>query len=217
MYPHKTRQMINSNTNSGEDVFLQIKGPKRVEVKLKGSRFIASAGKVTTEEEVAVFLEQVAKEYPDATHHCFAWRVGSGKKGRYRYSDNGEPSGTAGLPIFRVIEGRKFSNIIIIVTRYFGGIKLGTGGLIRAYSKSATDVLKECVLEKSYPMETATIKTSIEFVSLVQHIISSFKATLVDSVYGEQPTFTIEIRASKFKEFKTKLRDATNGQVEIIK
>jgi uncharacterized YigZ family protein len=208
--------MINGNTNTTEDVFLQIKGPKRVEVKIKASRFIASAGKVTTEEEVAAFLEAVAKEYSDARHHCFAWRIGTGRNSKYRYSDNGEPSGTAGLPIFRVIEGRKFSNIIIVVTRYFGGIKLGTGGLIRAYSKSTMDVLKECEVEKSYPIETAKFKTSFEFVSLVHVIISSFKANLVDSAYGEQPTFTIQIRASKFKEFKTKLKDATNGQVEFI-
>lgn len=208
--------MIKSNTNSEEDVYLQIKAPKRIEVKIKASRFIASAGRVTNEDEVAAFIESVSKEYHDASHHCYAWRIGAGRNSRYRYADNGEPSGTAGLPIFRVIEGRKFSNIIIVVTRYFGGIKLGTGGLIRAYSKSAMDVLKECEIEKTYPVETAKFKTSFEFVSLVHNIISSFKATLVDSTYSDQPMFKIEIRASKFKEFKTKLKDATNGQVEFF-
>ncbi len=209
--------MIKGNTNnSEEDVYLQIKAPKRIEVKIKGSRFIASAGRVTNEEEVAAFIESVSKEFHDATHNCYAWRIGSGKHVKYRYADNGEPSGTAGLPIFRVIEGRKFCNIIIVVTRYFGGIKLGTGGLIRAYSKATMDVLKECEIEKTYPTETAKFKTSFEFVSLVHNIISSFKANLVDSTYSDQPTFKIEIRASKFKEFKTKLKDATNGQVEFF-
>jgi uncharacterized YigZ family protein len=208
--------MIENRSNGDEDVYLQIKTPKRIEVKLKGSRFIASAARVTNDQEVTAFLDAIGKEFHDATHNCFAWRIGTGRNSKYRYADNGEPSGTAGLPIFRVIEGRKLSNIIIVVTRYFGGIKLGTGGLIRAYSKSAMDVLKECEIEKSYPLETAKVKTSFEFVSLVHVIISSFKANLVDSVYGEQPTFKIEIRASKFKEFKTKLKDATNGQVEFL-
>lgn len=208
--------MIKSNNNNEEDVYLQIKAPKRVEVKIKASRFIASAGKVSNEDEVTTFIESVSKEFHDATHNCYAWRIGSGKHVKYRYADNGEPSGTAGLPIFRVIEGRRFSNIIIVVTRYFGGIKLGTGGLIRAYSKVTMDVLNECEIEKTYPVETAKFKTSFEFVSLVYNIISSFKANLIDSTYSDQPTFKIEIRASKYKEFKSKLKDATNGQVEFF-
>jgi uncharacterized YigZ family protein len=206
----------NTKNNHDEGTYFQIKGPKRIEVKLKGSRFIASAEKVVNEDEAAAFIDSISKEFHDATHNCYAWRIGAGKRIRYRYADNGEPSGTAGLPIFRVIEGRNFSNIIIVVTRYFGGIKLGTGGLIRAYSKAAMDVLKECEIEKTYPIEIAKFKTSFEFVSLVHNIISSFKANLVDSTYSDQPIFKIEIRASKFKEFKTKLKDATNGQVEFL-
>ena len=207
---------VQSDNNENSDLFLQIKGQKRIEWKLKGSRFIATAARATSEEEVADFLERTAKEFHDASHNCFAWIIGQGRKQKHRYSDNGEPSSTAGLPIYRAIEGRNFSNIIVVVTRYFGGIKLGTGGLIRAYGKAAADVLKACEVEKTYPMETVTFKTSFEFVSFVHNIISSFQASLKDSVYGEQPTFTIEIRAAKLKEFKTKLKDGTNGQAEFI-
>ena len=205
-----------SEDNSLKDSFYQVKEPTRVELKIKGSRFIASVGKVSSEEEVQQFLAQVAKEFPDATHHCYAWRIGFSKRLKYRYADNGEPSNTAGLPIFRAIEGRNFSNVIVVVTRYFGGIKLGTGGLIRAYSKATTEILKACTTEKSYQSETLTFRTGFEFVSLVHNIISTFKASLKDSSYSERASFTVDIRSSKLKEFKTKLKDGTNGQIEFL-
>jgi uncharacterized YigZ family protein len=206
-----------SNENSSSDIFLQIKEPRRAELKVKGSRFIASAGRVTNDEEIKQFLDTIAKQFHDATHHCYAWRIGFGKSMKYRYADNGEPSSTAGLPIFRAIEACNLSNVIVVVTRYFGGVKLGTGGLIRAYGKAAADVLKDCEIEKSYLSETLTFKTDFEFVAIVHNIVSTFKATLKDSVYGDKATFTVEIRSTKLKEFKTKLKDGTNGQIEFIK
>ena len=96
----------------------------------------------------AVVWDEVKKEFPDATHNCYAWKIGYNKKSKYRYSDDGEPNNTAGLPIFKVITARKLTNVIVVVTRYFGGIKLGTGGLIRTYSKAAMSVLKQCEIEK---------------------------------------------------------------------
>ena len=104
-----------------------------------------------------------------------------------------------------------------MVVRYFGGIKLGTGGLIRAYSKATNDVLKDCEIEKNYQVETVVFKTSFEFVSLVHNIIATYKATLKDSSFSENVVFTVDIRQSKYKEFLTKLKDATNGQVEFVR
>ena len=205
------------NNNSNNDLFLQIKGPARAELKIKGSRFIASARKVETEEEAQAAIEEIKKEFHDATHNCYAWKVGHGKKMRYRYADDGEPNNTAGLPILKSIDNRKLSNILVVVTRYFGGVKLGTGGLIRAYSKATMDVLKECEIEKNYLNETVVFKTGFEFVNLVHNIIGTYKAALKDSSYGEDAEFTVEVRSSKYKEFKTKLKDGTNGQVEFVK
>ncbi len=203
--------------NKHSDLFFQIKESCRSELKIKGSRFIASAKKVKTEEEVHQFIDDIIKEFHDATHHCFAWKLGHGKKLKYRYSDGGEPNHTAGLPIFKVLEARNISNIVVVVTRYFGGIKLGTGGLIRAYSRSTSNVLKECGIEKSHQTETVVFKTSFEFASLIHNIITSFKASLKDSSYGDDIVFTVEIRESRFREFITKLKDGTNGQVKFIK
>lgn len=203
--------------NNHSDLFFQIKSSCRSELKVKGSRFIASAKKVNTEEEIQQFIDDIAKEYHDGTHHCFAWKLGHGKMLKYRYSDGGEPNHTAGLPIFKILEARNISNIIVVVTRYFGGVKLGTGGLIRAYSKVTTDVLKAGGIEKSHQTELVVFKTSFEFASLVHNIITTFKANLKDSSYGEDIVFTVEIRASRFKDFKTKLKDGTNGQVDFIR
>lgn len=211
------RNSIANNNTTSNDTFFQIKNERRIELTIKGSRFIASAGKVTSEEEVQAFLARIAKEFPDASHHCFAWRLGIGRKLRYRFSDDGEPSGTAGLQIFKVLEGRNYSNTIVVVTRYFGGVKLGTGGLMKTYSKATQDLLRECGSEKSYLTEQVKFKTSMEFVSLIHNIINSFKATIVESNYGQDAEFTVEVRYSRIKEFRTKLKDATNGQVVIEK
>jgi len=207
----------NNNNHDNTDLFLQIKGPYRSEYKIKGSRFITTVRKVASEEEAKAVIEEIQKEFHDATHNCYAWKVGLGKSARYRYADNGEPNNTAGLPILKTIDSRRLSNIVVVVTRYFGGVKLGTGGLIRAYSKATMDALKECELERSYMLETIIFKTGFEFVNLVHNIIATFKATLKDSAYGDVVTFTVDVRSSKYKEFKTKLKDGTNGQVEIIK
>ena len=205
------------NKINNNDVFLQIKEPVRGELKIKGSRFIAIVKKVTSEDEANLAITEISREFHDATHHCYAWRVGHGRSQKYRYADNGEPNNTAGLPIFKVIENRNLSNILVVVVRYFGGIKLGTGGLIRAYSKATNDVLKDCEIEKNYQVETVVFKTSFEFVSLVHNIIATYKATLKDSSFSENVVFTVDIRQSKYKEFLTKLKDATNGQVEFVR
>ena len=208
--------MIRGN-NHNNDIFLQIKEPVRTELKVKGSRFIASARRVNTEEEAQAAIAEIKKEFHDATHNCYAWKVGHGKKMKYRYNDDGEPNNTAGLPILKTIDNRRLSNILVVVTRYFGGVKLGTGGLIRAYSKATMDALREADIEKGFLSETLEFKTSFEFVNLVHSLIANHKATLKDSSYAEEVTFIVEVRASKAKEFKTKLKDGTNGQVEFIK
>jgi len=205
------------HSNSISDLYFQIKQPCQTDLKIKGSRFIAMARKIETPEEAEAILKEISKEYPDATHHCYAWKIGHGKKARYHYSDNGEPNNTAGLPIFKAIEARNVTNLIIVVTRYFGGVKLGTGGLIRAYSKAASDLLKECETSRSFESETAVFKTSFEFVSVIHNIINSFRATLKDSTYGEEIIFTVEIRSSRFRDFRRKLKDGTNGQVTFLR
>jgi len=108
--------------------------------KEKGSKFLAFAYPVSTEEEISQFQANLRKQYHDARHHCYAWRLGP-EKLRYRVNDDGEPSGSAGKPIFAQIQSRDLSDILVVVVRYFGGTLLGVGGLIRAYRSAASDAL----------------------------------------------------------------------------
>jgi uncharacterized YigZ family protein len=108
----------------------------------KRSRFITYCEKVTSPEEFKQFLNRLKKQYPDARHFCYGFRIGQLSHAQRGFSDDGEPSGTAGMPILNVIDHSEFSDVAIIVVRYFGGTKLGTGGLARAYSEAASSVLK---------------------------------------------------------------------------
>ena len=120
--------------------YLTVKNTARTEVVIERSRFISTIARVETTDEAKAFVDSVKKEFPDATHNCYAYITERG--GYSRYSDDGEPSGTAGAPILEVIKGANLFDTAIVVTRYFGGVKLGTGGLVRAYGGSATDAVK---------------------------------------------------------------------------
>jgi uncharacterized YigZ family protein len=198
-----------------QDQYYQVKQQCRLEDKVKGSRFIATVRPVASEAEAVAFIEELKKEYHDATHNAYAWKVGIGRTQRYRYSDDGEPSGTAGLPVLKSIDARSLSNVCIIVTRYFGGVKLGTGGLMRAYGKMAMDLLRTCEIEKKYFTENLKFTVSFDFVNVVHNIINTFDAELKDSLYGEKVTFVVEVKASQLTSFRNKLNDGTNGQIEF--
>ena len=114
-----------------DDVYYQILKTARHETKVKGSRFIAECATVATADEALSFLGAIRKREHAATHHCYAYTVGLFDDMQFKYSDDGEPSGTAGRPIYDMIGGQELSNCIVVVTRYFGGTKLGTGGLVR--------------------------------------------------------------------------------------
>jgi len=132
-----------------DDEYKTIKGPIEGSYKEKGSKFIALARPVCTLEETSAELEKIRKSYHDARHHCYAYRLGYDKS-VYRINDDGEPSGTAGKPIFGQIQSFDLTNILIVVVRYFGGTKLGVGGLIRAYKTATREAL-----------ENATISTKV--------------------------------------------------------
>jgi uncharacterized YigZ family protein len=196
-----------------QDQYNQVKQQRRFEEKIKGSRFISTVRATASEGEAVSFIEEMKKEFHDATHNAFAWKVGVGRGQRYRYSDDGEPSGTAGLPILKAIDGRAISNVCVVVTRYFGGVKLGTGGLMRAYGRAAVELLKISEVEKKYFTDIFTFTVSFDFVNVVHNIINNFEAELKDSKYDENVTFVVEVRSSQSAAFRTKLTDGTNGQV----
>ena len=141
-------------SNMSPDVYFSIKAPSQGLYKEKGSRFIAFAHHVSDQEEIKAILEIIRKEHHEARHHCFAWMTGHNRL-NWRFNDDGEPSGTGGRPILGQINSSGLTNILIVVTRYFGGTLLGVSGLINAYRTAAADAIQnaeiiECLLQDYY-------------------------------------------------------------------
>ena len=191
---------------------LTIKTSAQCEENIKKSRFIAHAGAVTTQAESLDFYESVID--PQATHNCWAWRINF----QVRSSDDGEPSGTAGRPILNVIERRKLENTMIVVTRYFGGIKLGVGGLVRAYSGTAAKCLDRARVIELFPMSEYTIKIGFEWASSLHGVLERFSAEKLDESYdNEGLNLKIRCRDADYGKLATSLRDICRGQVSIFK
>lgn len=129
-------------------------GPVDGEIEINKSRFIAWLRPVSSREQGLAVLAQARARYPDATHHCHAWLIGSPSSGEGAMNDDGEPSGTAGKPIFNVIQHKGVGDVVVVVTRYFGGVKLGAGGLVRAYSAAAQAVLAAMEIIERAPQQS---------------------------------------------------------------
>ncbi len=191
---------------------LTLKNPTSFEETIKKSRFIAHAACVTSQAESLDFFESVID--PQATHNCWAWRINF----QIRSSDDGEPSGTAGRPILSVIEGRKLENVMVVVTRHFGGIKLGVGGLVRAYSGTAAKCLDKAGVIELFPMAEYVIRAGFEWASSVHGLLDQFSAEKLDEAYDDEGLILkIRCRESDHGRLAIALRDTSRGQVQLQK
>ena len=196
------------------DKYYTIKEKIEAEIKIKGSKFIGYAAPAKTKEDALIALEQVRAKHFDATHNCFAYQIGWDCN-EFRASDDGEPSGSAGKPILLTIQKYEYSDIIVVVTRYFGGTKLGVGGLVRAYSDAAEEVLKLC--EKQIVNRTKAVKINCRYeeISLIKRILSETAIS-----FQEEYTDTIEIIAdipiSKTENFIKQISASTNTKANAI-
>jgi uncharacterized YigZ family protein len=202
-------------TNATEDYFLTIDTIVRgAELKVKGSRFIPDLLPVTSKEKIESDLTRIRKELHDATHHCYAYRLG--EKGLLlRAADDGEPSGTAGKPILLQITSAKLTNVLLVVTRYYGGTNLGTGGLARAYAESAQLAIAAATIKKVYQTEHIGFKASYHDVAALERYLLHEQATIVNSVYEEDVSFTVEIRSSMKERMLGEITDAFGGRVIV--
>jgi uncharacterized YigZ family protein len=196
------------------DEFITIASETRAELKVQASRFIAAALPVATRAEAEQFLDRERRTYHDATHHCFAYRLGTDGT-QFRFSDAGEPSGSAGKPILAAIDAQRLTNVIVVVTRYFGGTKLGVGGLVRAYSDAALLVLERA--EKVTKYKTTLLEATFphSHISGVMHVVSTVGAKIVDTTYDEDVHAVLEIRLAKAEELKTALVNKTRGNIAL--
>ncbi len=180
--------------------------------KVKGSEFIARAFPVISENDVLTFLEEIKKLNYDASHHCYAYRL---KDDSFRYSDAGEPSGTAGIRILNAIDHFGIFDVLIIVTRYFGGTKLGVGPLGKAYYLSAELLLKECTFQEERPFNRVIIECGFSFLSLVHRELSNHSAIIDNISYGETVSFVTLVPPEETEVLKSLLIDSSKGNIEI--
>ncbi len=160
------------------------------------------------------FVEECREEYRDATHNCFAWRLGSDRDA-FRASDDGEPSGTAGRPILQEIDGRKLTDLAVVVTRYYGGTKLGTGGLIRAYGGAAGAALDLAVVVERPITDLLHLDFTYDFFGSVQSVLTAFGVAPSDSEYGSEVRLEVAVPIEETEPLRRALSDATRGRITI--
>ena len=184
------------------------------EVVEKKSRFIATVVPVRSEEEALQAIEQLRKKYWDARHNCFAYVIG--ERGELeRFSDDGEPGGTAGKPILEVLKGEELRNTLIVVTRYFGGTLLGTGGLVRAYSAAAKEGIASSVIITRIPGIKLHITTEYTALGKIQYLLAQRGLRILDSVYTDKVELEVLIPQEQTESIKAALTEGTNGQAVI--
>lgn len=177
----------------------------------KKSRFIANVRLAESEEEALAFIEEMKKKYWDASHNCFAYTVGE-RQEIVRAGDDGEPGGTAGRPMLDVLLGEGLCNTALVVTRYFGGTLLGTGGLVRAYSAAAREGIKSSTtIEKQYGT-LLEIQTDYNGIGKIQYILGKHKIPITDSQYTDVAAITILAPISQIQSLKAEITEATNGR-----
>jgi uncharacterized YigZ family protein len=174
----------------------------------KGSKFIAVAAPAESVGRAEEILAGERRHYHDATHHCHAWR----SEGQRHHSDDGEPAGTAGVPIARALDAAELEDAVVVVTRYFGGTKLGTGGLARAYGDAARAALAGAGREARYRTATVVVAFAHADTSAVHHAAGRFGARQIGAAYGEQAALRFELHRSKTGAFIEAVIEGTHGR-----
>jgi uncharacterized YigZ family protein len=184
--------------------------PYKYVAEIKKSRFIATAAPI---DSVGQALEKIELfRDPDATHNCWAYRIGE----EYRFSDDGEPGGTAGRPILGAINAQEVDRVLVVVTRFFGGIKLGAGGLARAYGKAAAKCLSEASKREIEPKINIAVEIPFDSIGAVYQLIEEFDAQKTEEAFAEGGvTLTVEIKNKHLDDFSLSLRNATKGRAGI--
>ena len=189
-----------------DDEYITVQGISKSELDIKKSKFIGLLKSVTTEQEAFDFLRSVRTEYPDATHHCFAFIIGSGAKKISRSNDAGEPLNSAGKPILSVIESSDLKNVICVVVRYFGGIKLGVGGLIRAYGQTARECIQKAERIINVVSSDLHIQMSYKYMGAVISLVNRLKGKVISVEQGEKVLAVANIRNSMVSTFKEQIK-----------
>lgn len=181
---------------------------------IKKSRFICSIARVSSDEEAQQFIASIQAANKKATHNCFAYMIGDNDQIQ-RESDNGEPSGTAGIPILESLKLAKIHNVVAVVTRYFGGIKLGAGGLIRAYSNTTTEAIHQAGLVQRIKQAILKITVTYALHDLLLYYLKENNLEVASEEYGVNVETSIYVNETDLKDVKEKLINRFNDQLQI--
>jgi len=190
----------------------------RVDENIKRSRFITSLGHANTKENAKLFIDKIREEFSDASHNCWAFALGAPKDtANIGQSDDGEPHGTAGKPMLNMLLHGEIGECVVVVTRYFGGIKLGPGGLMRAYQGAVANVLGQAQIIEKIVFEELTIQCEYEHINKIHHLIPQFDAKIIDEVFDSNIRYVLRLPNYQCTPFKDVLMDVGNGRIIFLK
>lgn len=187
----------------------------RTDLRVSNSRFIATVAPTATVADARALIAEVRAEMPDASHHVYAYVIGHGATTTHGMSDDGEPSGTAGRPVLAVLHGSGLGDVALVVTRYFGGTLLGTGGLVRAYSDAARAVLE--IVPREEKIERCTLIVTVPYAAYdsIHRLIEAHAGSVSDDAFATDVTLTVLIPVAEAEAFNAAAQDATAGQAKI--
>ncbi|MBN1153961.1 YigZ family protein [candidate division KSB1 bacterium] len=200
---------------SADDIFYTVDNVYEAEIKVKASRFIGTIAPAVSVEEAESFVHHIAKTYYDATHHCYAFRIRTVTQPYERFSDAGEPAGTAGPPIMDVLRGRELINVAVVVTRYFGGTKLGKGGLVRAYRDCTIEAIGSARIVQQVDYQPVSLRFDYEWTGQVMRTIEQFQGHVISSQYDSGTELRVNLPRSRIKQFTDQIIELTSGQITI--
>ena len=180
------------------------------------SRFIGHGRPCDTEEAALAFLNEMRTKYRDATHNCYAYIIGP-NMGVMRYSDDGEPGGTAGMPIIEVMKARGVTNAAVVVTRYFGGVLLGAGGLVRAYTQGAVCALNACGVGVMHPTARYLMEIGYPMLGRMDFFLKDEPVRVEDKAFTDVITYTLVVRCADEAAFLARLKNMSEGKVEPLR
>ncbi len=198
-----------------KDRYFAVKGETQNEIVIEKSRFICSVKRVDGEDEAKAFVTSIKEKYPDATHNCYAYIAD--ENGFYiKFSDDGEPQGTAGMPMLEVLKNKKLFCTAVVVTRYFGGVKLGAGGLVRAYSDCTAKGVEKCGIVENILSKTLAVDVSFSLYPKVQKYFFSITSNVVDTDYkADGVTITFEIPENLLEKVEKDFADMSSGKAQL--
>ena len=191
--------------------------PVHTEIVIKKSRFLTTAQLASTVAEARDVIAGVRAAMPDASHHVYAFRIGFGNSVTEGKSDDGEPSGTSGPPTLAVLRGSGIGDVVLVTTRYFGGTKLGTGGLVRAYTESAQEALSQLRTELKVDKQVVGLELPYSFFNVIKRLIIAHDGEIEDEVFDESILIIVRFVEEDLRAFAPKLRDLTSGQVAPVR